>query len=275
VRRIWITIIAVVVVAVLGWLDYVTGPDIGFSLFYLVPIVICGWFGGVTAGVIVALAAAIAWLTADVAWHSVSWGVSVWNGFTRAVIYVTQGWMMARLKREREELREQLGHQARLARTDAATSLPNARAFLEAADASLRHARDAGWQVCMLYIDLDDFKRVNDLFGHRRGDEILQRVGSAILGSVRVDDLPARIGGDEFVVLLLNVDMAVAAHVAQRIHDRIEAEESDGTRIACTIGGAHFSVVPDKTAQLIAEADRAMYEAKAAGKQRVLVRPAH
>lgn len=269
-RRVALTIAAVVAVALIGWADYVTGPDIGFSLFYLIPIVICGWYAGRSAGIVVGFAAAIAWFAADASSRQ-RYGVSIWNGFTRLVIFGTQAWMMARLRADREQLKMRVRHEARLARTDFGTALPNLRAFTEVADRDLKIARDSGWPVCLLYIDLDDFKQVNDSFGHTRGDEVLRGVGAAILASIRGDDLPARIGGDEFVVLLLNVEMVVAERIAKRIHAEI-ADAAEDIAITATIGAAYFSKPPESAAALLSAADETMYAAKESGKMRVQFR---
>jgi diguanylate cyclase (GGDEF)-like protein len=142
---------------------------------------------------------------------------------------------------------------------------------MERADVHLRSARQAVWPVCLLYLDLDDFKQVNDRFGHERGDEVLKSVATAILASVRGNDLPARVGGDEFVVLLQNVDRVNAERIARRIHEEVEEAGAD-IGVGCTIGAAYFAIPPQSASELVAVADRIMYAAKEAGKRRVLVR---
>ena len=270
-RRVALTVLALAGVALIGWVDYLTGPDIGFSLFYLVPIVLCGWFAGAGSGITVGFAAALAWFVADASWHQGSRGISAWNGFTRLIIYGTQAWMMARLRADREWLKIRVRHEASLARTDVGTSLPNVRAFTEAADRDLSIARENGWPVCLLYIDLDDFKQINDRFGHSRGDEVLRSVGDAILASIRGDDLPARVGGDEFVVLLLNVDMLVAERIARRVQTHI-GSLADDIPVTASIGAAYFSTAPENAAAVLAAADETMYAAKQSGKKRVQFR---
>lgn len=270
-RRIILTIAALLFIAGLGWVDYVTGPDIGFSLFYLIPIAICGWYVGKTAGFAVAFAAALTWFIADLAFHVEHWGIFLWNAFTRLVIYATQAWTMATLRLDREALKRRVHHEATLARTDVGTSLPNVRSFTETADLNLEVARRNGWPVCLLYIDLDDFKQINDRFGHDRGDEVLRSVGDAISSSIRGDDVPARIGGDEFVVLLMNSDRIGSELVARRIHERIANSGPAHIDVTATIGAAFFSHAPEHASELLAIADRTMYTAKQEGKRRVLM----
>jgi diguanylate cyclase (GGDEF)-like protein len=270
-RRSILTIAALLFVAGLGWVDYQTGPDIGFSLFYLIPIAICGWYVGRAAGVIVAVAAALTWFVADLAFHVEHWGIFLWNAFTRLVIYTTQAWTMASLRSDREALKRRVHQEAALARTDVGTSLPNVRSFTETADSNLEVARRNGWPVCLLYIDLDDFKQINDRFGHDRGDEVLRSVGDAISSSIRGDDVPARIGGDEFVVLLMNSDRIGSELVARRIHERIANSGPAHIDVTATIGAAYFSRAPQHASDLLASADRTMYAAKQEGKRRVLM----
>lgn len=96
--------VALVSLAVLGWIDYLTGYEYGFSLFYLIPIVIIGWTGGAMAGALTGAAASVAWSTADYFLFHTFLQVTLWNGFTRLAIYVAMGVLMARLRAERERL---------------------------------------------------------------------------------------------------------------------------------------------------------------------------
>src|SRR5918999_5558610 len=92
-------------IAAIGLVDYVTGPDVGFSLFYLVPIVWSGWYINRTASVALALTAAASWISAEVAWHGMT-PVSMWNGFTRIGIFVAMAWLTSRLRVEQYQLHE-------------------------------------------------------------------------------------------------------------------------------------------------------------------------
>jgi len=98
-------IVLVAVIVGLGWLDYISGPDFGFSLFYLIPVVIAGWFDGTLFAVIVGALASIAWFLADVLWDKPLL-VSSWNGFTRLAIFIGVGVMMSKLRADRERLKK-------------------------------------------------------------------------------------------------------------------------------------------------------------------------
>ncbi|HUP62287.1 MAG TPA: GGDEF domain-containing protein [Thermoanaerobaculia bacterium] len=269
-RLIGITASAAVVIAI-GWVDYITGPEIGLSLLYLVPIAVSAWYGGVTPAIFVASAAAAVWLAADLAWRSsdASIAIPLWNAFTRLVIYNSEGVFIALLHRDREMLRRLVAREAALARTDHATSLPNMRAFLEAADAELRHARSSGEALCVIYIDLDNFKKFNDGLGHAAGDELLLEAGRILK---EADGIAARLGGDEFAVLLRGVGEAQARETAERIIARIRALGAVYADIGfgATAGVAYFRTPPSNADDLIRAADDAMYEGKARGKGRVV-----
>lgn len=269
------TAATVIAVVMIGWIDYATGPEIGLSLLYLVPVALAGWYGGVTAAIFVGSAAGSVWLAADVAWRDseTAIAISVWNAFTRYVIYISQGVLLALVHRDREKLRRLAARESSLARTDTRTQLPNARAFMEMLETELHAARESGEAMCVAYLDLDNFKQVNDRYGHAAGDEVLQNVATAIQRSIRGHDVAARLGGDEFAVLLRGVD----PHVAQSVGERIAARVREiGSRYAeaalgVTLGVAYVNSLPESASALLQAADGAMYVGKTSGKGRVVV----
>jgi diguanylate cyclase (GGDEF)-like protein len=264
-----------VAVAAIGWIDYVTGPDVALSLLYLVPVAFAGWYGGVTVAIFLGAAAGVAAMLANLPLDGSETvvAISMWNAFTRCVIYMSEAVLLAMLHRDREKLRRLVAHHSTLARTDAGTSLPNARAFMEMVEQELQTARETGNPVCVAYLDLDNFKRINDTFGHATGDEVLQRVAGALQRSIRGHDVAARLGGDEFAVLLRGVEPDAARTVGERIATRIGeiATSYAGAALGVTLGVAHFRAVPDNAAALLRAADGAMYVGKTSGKGCVVV----
>lgn len=268
-------VVAGIVLVGIGWFDYHTGSDIGLSLLYLIPVAITGWYVGVSGAVIVGAAASIVWLLADVLWPGSDMEVAIttWNTFTRFVIYVSQGVLLALLRRDREKLHKLAAAESALARTDVGTSLPNARAFLEIVEAEMIRARETGDPVCVVYVDLDNFKVINDRYGHAAGDEVLQRVATALQRSIRGHDVAARLGGDEFAVLLRGIEPEPARNVGERIAMRVReiGANYSGTGLGATVGVAHFRAVPDSADALLRAADVAMYTGKASSKGSVIV----
>lgn len=259
-----VTVLLMMTVLLIGYVDYVSGPEIGFSLFYLAPVVAAAWYIGRGAAVLIALTAAACWFTADYLVR-VSLGLSLWNGLTRLVIYTAQGWLVGTLREDRRR-------EARLARTDAVTELPNSRAFYESLEAAARGEGTIG----AMFIDLDNFKRVNDHFGHAAGDAVLKRVAAAMSRAVRETDIVARIGGDEFAALLHEVDEKSSAMIAMRIIEGIRAIARDyqGTEFGASIGIAIPRTERVEPANLIRIADEALYEAKQVLKGSFVIRNA-
>lgn len=159
----------------------------------------------------------------------------------------------------------------RLSQTDDLTKLHNARYMRQFLLNEIRRARRYGSRVAALFLDLDDFKKVNDRHGHLVGSHVLMEVAAVILLSVRDTDAVARYGGDEFVIVLPDTDIELAGVVAERIRTKIGKYEFTGGRrlqlsLTASFGVAIFPYHASSPQQLIACADTAMYEAKAANK---------
>ncbi len=263
-------------IAAIGWLDYTTGREFGFSLFYLGPIAACAWYFGRGPGLALAATAAAAWLLANVGESGVQL-MLVWNAFTRLVIYVGVAYLVTLARSDRDrlgalnaQLEAALGAETSLARTDRLTGLANSRRFLEELAVEMRSEMRP---ICVAAIDVDDFKKVNDIYGHSAGDELLRRIGSGLLEATRSSDVAARMGGDEFAVLFRRISPEDATRAASRIIQRIQraGEEWPEARVAASIGVAWFPVPPATADEILKEADAAMYAAKAAGKGAVRV----
>jgi diguanylate cyclase (GGDEF)-like protein len=164
----------------------------------------------------------------------------------------------------------------RLSLTDDLTRLRNARYLRQFLVNEIKRARRYRSNVAALFLDLDDFKRINDLHGHLAGSHALMEVAAVVLPSVRDTDCVVRYGGDEFVLILTETGIDEAVQVAERIRAKIEAHRFTGGRrlkfsLTASFGIAVFPVHASSPQQLIACADRAMYQAKAANKNCVRV----
>jgi len=159
----------------------------------------------------------------------------------------------------------------RLSQTDDLTKLHNARYLRQFLLNEIRRARRYGSSVAALFLDLDDFKRINDEFGHLVGSHVLMEMAAVILSSIRDTDAVARYGGDEFVIVLPDTGTELAGQVAERIRQKIIRHMFNGGRrlqlsLTASFGVAAFPKHASSPQQLIACADTAMYEAKAANK---------
>lgn len=169
-----------------------------------------------------------------------------------------------------------LAEAERLSQTDDLTKLHNARFLRQHLISEIKRARRYGSPVSALFLDLDDFKCVNDEHGHLVGSHVLMEMAAVILSSVRDTDIVARYGGDEFVIILPETDAKHAAHVAERVRARIANHRFTGGRglrlqLTASFGVAAFPEHAQSPQQLLARADAAMYEAKAARKDCVRI----
>jgi diguanylate cyclase (GGDEF)-like protein len=159
----------------------------------------------------------------------------------------------------------------RLSQTDDLTKLHNARYLRQFLLTEVRRARRYNSNLSAIFLDLDDFKQINDENGHLVGSHVLMETAAVILACIRDTDAVARYGGDEFVVILPETGIEQAARVAERIRERIAQHEFTGGRrlslhLTGSFGVAAFPENAQSPQQLIAAADTAMYEAKAARK---------
>lgn len=173
-------------------------------------------------------------------------------------------------------LRQQRDAMRILAESDALTGLCNRRTALERLEAELLRSHADGGEFGLLYIDLDHFKQINDSFGHAAGDRVLVAVAGLLRQLVRASDTVARLGGEEFLLLLPGADPTTTMRLGERIRARIEANPMAGSGpeapLACTasVGAVHSSDFPlDSADELLKRADAAMYAAKRGGRNRV------
>ena len=167
-------------------------------------------------------------------------------------------------------LQRQLAHTAM---HDSLTGLPNRATFHRVLDEALRQAQREVREHALCFIDLDHFKQVNDTAGHAAGDAVLHDIGVAIRGACRSDDYAARIGGDEFALLLPDCSVASATRVAQKIINAISGLQfswrkpgEDGGPIGASIGITAITSRAVDPAELMRQADAACYVAKARGR---------
>lgn len=237
------------------------GPDVGFDFLCLWPIGVVTWIAGFPAGFALALASATTSLAAGLlARPGVAAGVKLWNFAVDLGVYLSQAGLLAVLQARMER-------EGRLARTDEVTHIANRRAFEEAADRELERARRQGRPVTLAYLDVDDFKRLNDRHGHAAGDEVLEKVGEALSRGTRRLDTAARLGGDEFGLILPDTSEAAARALLERLRASVGAASSGRAGpVTLSIGAVTFEAVPGSVSEMVARADAAMYAAKRAGK---------
>lgn len=262
-RHIGWTLVALAAIVVVGAVDYLTGPEITFSLFYLIPVAAAAWLSGTAMAVVASAVAAAVWLGAEFASSRLlSNFVYAWNFCARFFFLLLVAVLLA-------QLREMLIRERRLSRTDALTGLPNTRAFREVAEAEIERAVRYGQPLSLAFIDVDDFKRFNDSRGHPAGDRLLKQLGDILRTNLRASDFVSRYGGDEFVVLLPSASQADAEAAMTKVQDKLRAATSGkGLPITVSIGAVTYEPQGSRITldALMVTADRLMYDVKSGGK---------
>lgn len=268
-------------VAAVGFLDFSTENHYRSVLFYLLPVVFVAWFAGTWATVMISLACAAAYAVADhPQFTSLDGFPLVWHDATTFTLLVFVGLVIQALRRQRDEslraaarIRELLERESQASHTDALTELPNLREFRERLEPEIARCRRLRKPLCLMYLDLDNFKRVNDLYGHEAGDDVLTRVGVILRRYLRGGDVPARIGGDEFAALLWQTDDREARAIAQRILDAVRdiGEIYPGCELGASAGVVWYDTPPQDAREIVRSADDTMYRAKRTGKSRIVV----
>lgn len=256
---------SLLVVAVCGIADYFTGYEIAFSIFYVVPIAVAGYFVDRRSALIIALLSAATWLFADIAAgheYTVPW-VPYWNAFTRFIFFVIVAVFLA-------ELRNLLQHERELARSDFLTGAANSRAFYEMANREIDRARRYGRPFSVAHIDVDNFKAVNDTLGHHAGDDLLCAITNTMKSHMRDADVVARLGGDEFALLLPETAEDDARVALQKLHMRLN-EDVKNRRwpVSFSIGLLTCLDPPRSVDDLLQQVDKLTYDAKRSGKNAI------
>ena len=159
--------------------------------------------------------------------------------------------------------------------TDALSGMGNRRAFFEEAEAKLKIAKLDQVSLAVLMIDIDHFKKINDQYGHARGDKFIQAFAKVVLSSVREEDVQGRIGGEEFALMAFNTSLEGAMDLAERIRLAAEAmelmHEDQVIKASISVGVAVFDPELDDLDSLLNRADDALYQAKELGRNRVMI----
>jgi diguanylate cyclase (GGDEF)-like protein len=232
------------------------------SFFYLFPLGLASWYLDRRAGILAALLSVAIWEGAELAngrAFTSEW-IRFWNIGIRLLSYLSFALLINELKRAVESAQA-------LARTDHLTGIMNNREFQRQLETELKQAKRLLHPVTLVYIDLDNFKQVNDTLGHDAGDMQLRLVAQSIQNTVRATDLFGRLGGDEFALFLPNTDHRNAALVIEKIVQQMLIKlEQMHSPITLSLGVITCSSQTITPTELIQKADTLMYQAKLTGK---------
>ncbi len=267
-RRTLLSLIsAALAVLAIGYLDFLTGIEVRIVPLYFGPVSWIAWKLGPRYGLPLAgfsslvfeLSNKLAGLTYQHGWIGV-WNVAAQFGAFSVVCILA--W----------KLREEITLERELRRLDPLTGIYNSRAFMELASVELERARRRRAPLAVGFIDVDDFKNVNDRFGHSGGDGLLRNVAEVLKAKTRKTDILGRVGGDEFAVFLCDAGGSAARVAAESWCAAARSiGERGGMPVTLSVGVAAFEEAPGDMESALREADTAMYHSKARGKDGIEV----
>ncbi len=257
--------VGIVSVILIGYANHHAGLEISASIFYLLPVALASWCAGRREGGFIALASSVAWYVAD--WYAGReyshplihyWNMMVMFGFFFIMSFTLSG------------LKEALEEEKKLARADSLTGVANPRYFSELAAREIARCRRYQHPLTLIYTDCDNFKAVNDQFGHQGGNQLLRLVAAALRNNTRTTDIVARMGGDEFAVLMPETGEQLVPKALERLRTRlVEALQEGGFPVTLSMGAAVYLFPPESIDEVIRSADRLMFLAKNQGKNRI------
>jgi len=249
-------------IGAISFVDYATGNELSVSVLYLIPITVAVFLLGRNFGLAVSVLSSsliiIMDLLAGKAYPNLL--IPAWNAVAGFLYYVFHALLLSTLIGQLRTIRS-------VSYKDPLTDAANWRYFEEYLGANLRELSRQAGKLAVAYLDIDDFKSLNDRWGHSVGDEVLKEVVRVAKGNIRANDMIARLGGDEFAILLTDIDYERSAEVLGRIkHELIAEMEKREWKVTFSMGATVFSDARLSIRQIMQEVDRAMYAVKNSGK---------
>lgn len=255
-----IIILSFVLLAAIAVADYLTGR-VNLSVFYLIPVIMITWLWGNIGGILMSILATTVSFIINLA--IVGYFEPPTTYWDKAVMLVTSlviVYIISAFKNEKT-----------LARRDALTGISNRKHFYELAKAEMKRSHSLGYPLTLAYIDLDNFRGINHLFGNSVGDEVLSLISGVIKSVTRSQDTVARLGGDEFAIMLPGMEPAkqVISKVLKNLSDIKGINGRNGLVITCSIGAVTYLEPPESLDKMLTQATALMYYVKENGKNNV------
>jgi len=257
VKWLWTLLIFILVIS-LVLLELFTNPEISIALLYLIPVAVAAWFVGKTFGIAISAFIVAMWTFAEIAKGKVYSSVSIhyWYAASRLIFFVAVTTLLVKLKTA-------LSSERIMSRLDFLTDVMNSRSFYELATVELKRCRRYKGVLSVAYMDMDNLKAINDKFGHSKGDDVLRAVASTIKENLRENDIVARMGGDEFIILFPETEYKAADRAVKKIKDALKQKK--GLRefsITFSIGILTCESCPESIDKMIELVDSLMYSIK-------------
>jgi diguanylate cyclase (GGDEF)-like protein len=251
----------------IAFIDYLTGFELSIAFFYVLPVALVTWFVNRRSGFILAVACALAWYASNTlagATYS-SPLIPFWNTVSRLVYLFIVSALLSEVRIAYEKERQS-------SRTDFLTGALNSRAFYEVLKSEIQRSQRHASHYILAYFDIDNFKQVNDLFGHSVGDDLLRCVVETMKANLRTTDIVARLGGDEFAILLHDSEPDSSANVIGRLRlELINVMQVSNWPVTFSIGVMVCSHPLESADDCIRQVDEVMYRVKNNGKNAIEV----
>ncbi len=256
-----VMVVDFILVLLIGAIDYFTTADVSLAIFYLIPITFATWFVGRRLEFLLALEATTVWWLDDLMTKSSRffWVIS-WNAVINLGFFVITSYLLSNVKLAYER-------EKHLARTDSLTGAVNQRHFLEHLQAEIDRSKRQQQPITVAYVDVDNFKAVNDRFGHSAGNRLLCLISQVARHQVRSIDIFARLGGDEFALLLPQTNYDQGKATLNRLYKLwLDAAQQGNFPVGFSVGAVTFIHPADLVDAVLEAADRLMYSIKNGGK---------
>ncbi len=259
--RAFLILIGVALIALAGFVDHLTGDDLAFLLFYLIPVYYSIWFISRKLAVPASIICALVWISENIIdrVYALHPQISYLNMSMELVFFFLATFLLCVLK-------ETLGINEELSRTDILTGAMNRNAFYDLAGHEVERQERYQHPFTVAYMDVDNFKVINYRFGHQAGDKLLCAVANTIQKNLRKVDLVARFGGDEFTILLPETGAEAAQVVLSRIRNvLLNIMENNKWPVTFTFGTVTFLKPPSSVEEMMKKVGSVMYTAKDSG----------
>ncbi|MDD5571286.1 MAG: GGDEF domain-containing protein [Bacteroidales bacterium] len=255
-------------VAFIGYIDYLSKYEISLAVFYSVPVLISAWFISLYVGYVFSMICILVILYTDfLVGESLKLsGIYIWNNAGIFLFYLFSSFIIA-------EIKKIIKREIVFSRTDSLTGIANSRFFIEETNKEIQRSKRYFHTISAVYIDCDNFKHINDEYGHATGDRLLQVIASTINENIRAADIVARVGGDEFCILMPETGIELSTSSIDVIKNSLlKVMEENNWPVTFSIGVATFIRPPESANEVLGKSDELMYHVKRNGRNNVVHR---
>lgn len=259
---VFLKIAVIAIVFAISYLHLIAGPLFEFHLFFFIPIIIASWFTSNSFSYFILGLVIFSWTIGDylITKETINPLPFAFNAVMHACIIIYLNYLLG-------YIRQQLIKESQLAREDSLTKILNRRGFYENAETVFSTAHRHQLAVTCIFIDLDEFKSINDTYGHKTGDQLLYETAQIIKANIRKTDIAGRLGGDEFCIILLNVNSNQAMDFSENLRNTLnEKMQQHNWNTTFSMGVVSYDSAPESFQDVIQQADNLMYQVKKNGR---------